>query len=205
MLGFIIGTICLVSLFKVLRRGYGGGCGYAYGGCGGFRRGPWHHRHWHGGGPFGDFGGGHDPGGDHGGPWSAERGWYADDARGFGGGRGGFGRPFLYGLFRRLDTTPGQEKVIVSAFEELRASMKEGRQSMRDFRDRVATAVRGESFDAEHMGEAYAKQDDAIETMRKAFVGALAKVHEVLDPRQRAIVAEWIASGQFGFRPFGRG
>ena len=34
MLGFVIGTACLIGLVKVLRGscGYGGGCGYGYGG-----------------------------------------------------------------------------------------------------------------------------------------------------------------------------
>ena len=65
MFGFIIGTLSLIGLVKVLRHGRGWGHG------------------WHGGG------------------YGGRRNW------------------MLRRLFQRLDTTPGQEKVITEAFEEL--------------------------------------------------------------------------------------
>ena len=113
MLGFLVGTVCLVALVKVLRHGrgwhghwrYAHGCGHG-GGCGpGYG-----HGHWN----------GHDDG----------------PGPGFGRGRwggGGFGDGFLLrGLFSRLGTTSDQEKVIRSAFDRVRETMREARGEWRD-------------------------------------------------------------------------
>ena len=45
------------------------------------------------------------------------------------------------------------------------------------------------------MGEVLAKQDDALDKLKKAMVGSLAKVHAVLDSRQRERLADFIESG----------
>jgi len=201
MLGFLIGTACLIGLIKVLRHG---GChrGYGYrsfgygGGCGSY------------GGGFGGRGYGHGPGG-----W--EDGGYD---RGHGGGpfrthgRAGF-RPGGYGmthfvlrrLFEALDTTPGQEKAIASAMEEMREVMAKHRGELRKSREDLAKAMRSPSFDETVMGELFARHDAALEAMRKAMVGSMAKVHEVLDERQRARLADLIEQapgfwGGFGGR-----
>src|SRR5215475_12529685 len=79
MFGFIIGTVCLIALLKVLRRGYGYGWSHGCGPCGAGYDGSHHGR----------FG-------------------------------GGFGRRWmLRWLFERLETTPGQERVILQAIERL--------------------------------------------------------------------------------------
>src|SRR5580692_2500158 len=124
MLGFVIGTLCLIGLIKTLRWGRrhgGGGCGY--GRHGGFGR-----RGWGGGG--GEYG-------DHGGGWGG--GW----------GGGGWGGPsvFLRMLFQRLETTPGQEKVIVAAYEEMREAGQKARGEIKASRADVAKAMRSESID----------------------------------------------------------
>ena len=160
MLGFLVGTACLIGLVKVVR---GGRYGYGHGGCG--------PRGWH----------GHHHGG-----------------HGFRGGRG-FGRNFfLRGIFERLDTTPGQEKVIVAALDEVREAARGMRGEASDTRADVARAVKGEVFDAEVMGAVFARHDGALETMRKVVVGAMAKVHDALDDRQRADLADLIARGARG-------
>jgi hypothetical protein len=55
--------------------------------------------------------------------------------------------------------------------------------------------MRSESFDAESLGEAFAKHDSALSTLRNAVVEGLAKIHEALDEKQRARLAELIESG----------
>ena len=55
--------------------------------------------------------------------------------------------------------------------------------------------MRADSFDAESLGEAFAKHDTAISTLRDAGVEGLAKIHEALDEKQRARLAELIESG----------
>ena len=180
MFGFIIGTVCLIGLIATLRRGrfgYGGGCGHGYG-----RHGGWggHHHGWHRG---------------HGGGWE-ERGG-GDDRHSAREGRGP--KQFiLRRVFERLDTTPGQEKVSAAAYDEMRDAVHTAKQGWKASRGDVAKAVRSESFDAVHLGEVFGKHDDAIDGVRKAFVGAMQKVHDALDERQRGILADLIESGPFG-------
>ncbi|WP_240807468.1 Spy/CpxP family protein refolding chaperone [Polyangium spumosum] len=196
MFGFLIGTACLIGLIKVLRhggchRGYGyrsfgyaGGCGsYGGDGCGhGYGHGGWE-------------GGGH--GREQGGPFRTH-------------GRAGF-RPRGYGmphfvlrrLFEALDTTPGQEKAIAAAMEEMREVMAKHRGELRKSREDLARVMRSPSFDETVMGELFARHDAALEVMRKATVGSMAKVHEVLDERQRARLADLIEQGPGFWGGFG--
>ncbi|WP_437679900.1 Spy/CpxP family protein refolding chaperone [Sorangium sp. So ce131] len=160
MLGFVIGTACLIGLIMALRRGR-----YA---CGA--------------------------------PWAAEP--HPFRRRGFGG-FGGFGfrrRFFLSFLFDRLDTTPAQEKVIVSALDELRAAADAQRGELRGTRADVAAALRSPSLDETRLGELFARHDTAIEALRKAAVGALGKVHAVLEDRQREELADLVEIGPAAFR-----
>lgn len=185
MLGILIGTVCLVGLIKLARRGrYGYGYGHGCGGRGGFGR--HHHGHW------GHFGG---PGqGDgFGGP------------RGFGGG-GGWGPGFfLRGLFERLETTPGQEKVIKQAIGELMDTMKQARGEWVDMTD-LALLLTGETFDATAAEGLSGKADASFAKVRVAMVEALRKVHEALDENQRKQLSDWLRSrAGRGGGPFGGG
>lgn len=182
MFGFIIGTACLIGLIATLRRGRWGHWGHGY------------HAHGCGQGRYGYDGGGYGGGyGQH------------EDSRdhGFRGGfRGGFGRgfgfgprAFLYRVLARLDATPAQERVIVAAVEEFRDTVRTQRGELRDSRKDVATAMRAEGFDAILLGDTFSRQDTKIEEVRKAFVGAIAKIHEALDERQRKVLADMIEGG----------
>jgi uncharacterized membrane protein len=98
----------------------------------------------------------------------------------------------LRALFRAIDASPGQEKVIAAAVDEVRAAARETRGEWRQSREDLARAFRADSFDAEVMGLAFARHDDHLERLRKAVTGALARVHDALDERQRVRVAEWL-------------
>jgi len=172
MIGFLIGTACLIGLVKVLRHGrhgHGGGCGpgYGYGGPRFMRGGCGHHHH-HGGGGWGrGRWGGHD-----------------DGPRGFGG--RGF---FLRGLFERLQTTPGQEKVILSAVDQVQRTMREARGEWKDTSE-LSSLFRGETFDRTAAEGVSGKADASFAKVRVAVLEAMAQIHEALDERQRAMVAE---------------
>lgn len=180
MLGLIIGTVCLIGLVKVLRHGrrgygYGGGCGGGWGGGGRFRG---HH---------GDGGGfGRDEGGSRRGGW--------------GGGWGGGPGFILRAIVEQLDATPEQEKVIVAAFREVRDEAAKNRAEVRKSREDIAKAMRSPGFDEVLLGELFARHDTAIEAMRRAVTGALAKVHVVLDEKQRDTLASLIENGPGFFR-----
>lgn len=175
MLGFLIGTACLIGLVKVVRAGrcgsgYGGGCGSRHGRGWGHDHG---HRHGHGGG----WGGG---------PWA----------------RGGSGF-WLRGVFERLDTTPGQEKVIKQSVDEIFEATKVARGELDRTRGDIATALRVGNVDETAMGELFARHDDALREIRKAFVGSIAKVSDALDEEQRKKLADLIERG-LGRGGFGR-
>lgn len=173
MIGFLIGTVCLIGLLKVVRHGRG------YGGC-------------HGGG-YGRHGG-------YGGGQEGGRGW----RRGGWGEGGSFGpRMFLRSIFERLDTTPGQEKVIIAAMEELKDTARSIKSEAREARTDFAKAMRGESFDEVALGGATARVEGAVDSLRKAGISAFAKVHEALDDRQRQKLADIMESGP-GFGRWGR-
>ena len=184
MLGFLIGTACLIGFLKLARMGRRGRFGYGRG-CGGYGR--------------GGYGGGFDPrGGDdgwggHEGPWTG---------RGHG---GPFGRWFiLRRLFSRLDTTPGQEKVIKTAIDELRAAADKVRGDVKAARPEVANAIRMEQFDETAFGEISHKIDEAAQAMRRATIDAIAKIHAVLDERQKKLLGDLVESGP-RFRDWGGG
>lgn len=97
-------------------------------------------------------------------------------------------------LFERLDTTPGQEKVIRGAADELFDKLRGTRQTLRETRSDVARAFRADDFNAEILGDVFARHDGALDDLRKTAVGSLARVHDALEPAQRARLAELLES-----------
>jgi Spy/CpxP family protein refolding chaperone len=139
MFGFIIGTLSLIGLVKVIRHGRYGG--------------------WHG--------------------------------RGY----GGRGRWMLRRLFQRLDTTPGQEKVITEAFDELQEKGRAIREQFLKTRGTFAKSVRSEAFDTESVREAFEAQQGAVEELKKSLLASLQKIHEALTPEQRAVAGDLLEFG----------
>jgi len=151
MLGFIIGTVCLVGLVKVLRRGRG-----------------WHGR------------------------WGA----YGPHARGRYG--GGPRRWLLRSIFEKLETTPGQEKAIAIAIDELREERQVLREEAQLTRADLARAIGGGLVDDSMLEETFARHDRLLAQLRVVFVEALKKIGEALDERQRKQLADLIQGGRFG-------
>ena len=155
MLGFIIGTVCLIGLVKVLRRGRG-----------------WHGR------------------------WGA----YGHHSGRMGGG-GGPRRWFLRSVLERLETTPGQEKAIVAALDELRDNRTLVRDETEQTRGDLARVVSGGLVDDAALEETFARHDRLLAQLRVAFVESLKKATEALDGRQRKQLADLLErSGRFGGR-----
>jgi Spy/CpxP family protein refolding chaperone len=135
----------------------------------------------------------------------ARRRWHAC-ASGWGGMQEGrrWRRGPVHFLSHQLDATPEQEKVIAEAFDDLHQARRGLRDEWKASRRDVARAFDAESFDAEAMGHAFARHDEVLESLRKTFVGALAKVHVALEPRQRAQVVSWLEGqdASFGYSPY---
>ncbi len=118
--------------------------------------------------------------------------------RGRWGGGGGFARgprAFLRGLFMRLDTSPSQEKVIVAAVTEVREAASRAKENAALARDDIARAMRADVIDEAALSSAQAKAERATSDVRVAIAEALRRIHEVLDPAQRAKIADWLSTG----------
>ena len=114
---------------------------------------------------------------------------------GWGRGRGGRRRGFVGLLFERLDTTPGQEKAIRAALDEVMARGRELRDDTHELRRAAAGAFRDPVFDAAALDDALARQTVAVAELQKALVAALGSVHETLDDEQRRRLADWVTRG----------
>jgi hypothetical protein len=184
MLGFVIGTLSLIGLAKLAAHRHRGHC-YAYyghGGCGGggCERGGWDE----------DYG-------DRWGRRGGRGGWRGGyGRRGGRPGGPGFGRRMaLRYLFERLDTTPGQEKVIQEAVGEFEETARKHREEWRKSLGELGEAVRGSEFGHSGVAEMWIRHDKAVEEIRLALVAQLNRIHEALDEKQRKILAELIAEG----------
>jgi hypothetical protein len=145
-----------------------------------------HHRHMYG---YGCGGGGHGCGPDGGG-WGRRGGGF--------GRRWGF-RAILRGLFERLETTPGQEKAIVSAVDELREAMGSAKGEMKGTRKDFADAFRRGPIDEAAVADIFVRHDTIISDTRRKVVEAVGKIHEALDEQQRGHLADILERG-FGYR-----
>ena len=120
--------------------------------------------------------------------------------RGF---RFGRGRFVLNRLLDRLDTTPGQEKVIREAVDTVLEDVHDARGELQATRTDVAQAIRAETLDRGAIDGVFERHDRVIERVRQNALDSFGKVHETLDERQRKILAELIEAGPFA-RGFGR-
>ncbi len=161
-------------------------------------------------GAFGDGGGGGGGGGDCGGGGGGcgggarWRGWRRWGAWKHAGRNGAIGRSFwLRALYARLDTTPGQEREIRAAIEELRERAWDAKSDLPETRENIAKSIAGETFDEAAFEAVSARLDATAEKMKDAFASAMKRIHAVLDPKQRERLASIVGTG--GFRPWGRG
>jgi hypothetical protein len=113
---------------------------------------------------------------------------------GFGQCHGDPGSQHLHALCERLDTTPGQEKVIRSALGDFADSVRERGRLLRQSFEDVGRAVRGETLDEALLGEVFARHDRLMAELRRDAVAALNRVHETLDEGQRRKLGRLIES-----------
>lgn len=144
---------------------------------------------------YGGFGGhGH-------GPWHEP----PVDWQGLGRRRGrGMQRGMLRGLFMRLDTTPGQEKAIVSLLAEAREHVEGIKDNLGNTRRELAALLGNDVLDKAALEALIARQRDTLDGLAKEVVRTLSGVHEVLDGEQRRELGELLESGLFGAGPHRR-
>jgi hypothetical protein len=140
------------------------------------------------------------------GPRGWERGWdtdgddFDDEPRSFR--RRGRGR-LLSGLFRRLDTTPGQEKALRELVDGLGGSLGDARSELMASRRDLAAAFSGEAIDQGALDRAFQRNTELLTKLSAELKAALASAHQALDSEQRKYLAELISQGPFR-GPFGR-
>jgi uncharacterized membrane protein len=172
MFGFVFGTLCLIGFTRVA-------FGHRYCHRGFHRR--FGHRHGcgeHGGyysdghcGGSGRWGHGH---------WGRGR-WGSDRA--------------LYYAFERLNTSPGQEKAIRGALQDLRDSLGALRPAVQSLRQDIASVFKEETFTAAQAENILHSRDPELGQARAALALTISRIHEALDPDQRERVARWAAEG----------
>ena len=122
--------------------------------------------------------------------------WGARRGRGWGRGP----RRWIAELADRLDASPQQERVIHEAAHELLRDLRDLKDEAKATRGDLGAAFGTERLDEERMGELFARHDELLERARKAVVGALARVHDVLDPQQREQLSRLM--GRRSFDPY---
>jgi uncharacterized membrane protein len=100
----------------------------------------------------------------------------------------------------RLEASPSQSEVIREAFRSVAEEVRAAADERKSTREDLGKAVGGEQFDEQVMGELFARHDQRLEQIRRAVVGALARVHDVLEPTQRERLASML--GRRGFGPY---
>lgn len=104
-------------------------------------------------------------------------------------------RWFLRRIFQQLDTTPGQEKVIVKHVDSWMDNVATGRRELTDVRRQVAQALRGEALDEASLQAALEKVDDLLAKTKLELTQALIEIHGSLDTEQRRELADLLSYG----------
>jgi hypothetical protein len=138
------------------------------------------------------------------GRWGRRYGYYGH-WHGHGYHRGYGPRGALNAVLARLDTAPGQEKVIAQAFSDFVDQARAQGREVRDTRRAVADALRGDRLDEARLNEVFGRHDAALDNVRRSGVDALRRVHEALDERQRKILGDLVESGFHAYGRYGHG
>ena len=135
-----------------------------------------------------------------GGPWGAGP-WGGHHHGGGGGGAGGdegggFGvrRPLRF-LAYKLDLDEGQVTELAAILAELKTERAQAAVDERRSVAALADVIAAEAFDADKAGAATGERVKSAESVQKAVGKALARIHALLKPEQRAKLAYLLRTG----------
>lgn len=147
-------------------------------------------------GPGGGWGGrhGHGPGGHgHGhGPFDRPGGGGGDDD--FGGGAFGVRRPLRF-LAWKLELEEPQVAELAKILDDLKTERAQAAVDQRRSTSGIADSFGKDAFDASKAGQSVELRVKSAEKLRDAVVGALGRIHAVLDGEQRERFAYLIRTG----------
>lgn len=105
----------------------------------------------------------------------------------------GTGRPWMARrLARRLRATPEQERVLAEELAALASSVADLRREVSASREDLARVLGGDPLDAAALEAAFARGAGRLDALRQRAAAGLARVHQVLDARQRLLLAEMV-------------
>ena len=105
--------------------------------------------------------------------------------------RGGWGlRGMVRGLFRYLDTTPGQEKVILKELEAVESTWRSMREEMHRARGEASDFLRKENLSDINWDEFMGRQSKLLDGAREVLKDAFMHIHAALDEKQRHKLAD---------------
>ena len=105
---------------------------------------------------------------------------------------GGYG---AYWAFRRLDTSPGQEKVIRTALSEAREVFRDFRKSNQGAKQELGPILEAEHLDERALESWLGARESSFQELKPRLMDIAKRIHDVLDPEQRRRVARWVTSG----------
>jgi Spy/CpxP family protein refolding chaperone len=111
----------------------------------------------------------------------------------------------MYYLFKRLDTTPGQEQVIRNVLSNFKVVGQKARDDARRARPELADLVRSETFDESAARSWIASRERTLSELKPSVLESLREIHGVLDPDQRKTLGEALEHPGFWLRGFGCG
>ncbi len=103
-------------------------------------------------------------------------------------------------LFGALDATPAQERALRDLVHSARDQLQQLHLDGRALRQEIGEVVRAEKFDEVRFVGAEAKIGEKFRQATGIFRGTLEQMHEILDVRQRAKLADWLTSGHHCYR-----
>jgi Spy/CpxP family protein refolding chaperone len=112
-------------------------------------------------------------------------------------------RAWMWAVLDRLDLSPAQEKLVRSELDQIVERVRGLRAEAKTAREDLGRAVSGDVFDQSALNAMFERHDTAIVELRAAVTGALGRIHEALDARQREALSELLAGGLFRGADFG--
>jgi uncharacterized membrane protein len=104
---------------------------------------------------------------------------------------GGYGG---YWVFRRLETSPGQEKVIRTALSEARDVFRDYRKSNQGVKQQLVPILEAEVLDEHAVNSWLGERQRSLEELKPRLMDIAKRIHDVLDPEQRRKVARFVAN-----------
>lgn len=106
--------------------------------------------------------------------------------------RGGY---FGSWALRRLDTSPGQEKVIRTAIADAQTILGGLREDNRTAREELASILSEEKLDDARLAAWIEGREGAWSEVKPKLVELGRQVHEVLDAEQKKRIGSWLRAG----------